>query len=305
MSTETLHTVRDFIRYAITRFEQGNVFYGHGTDNASDEAVALIGGWLRLPMESFGQFLDCQLTTEEKKTLSSLIDQRVIQRVPVPYLTQRAWFSGLEFEIDETALIPRSPIAELIGNQFSPWVDPDQVTSILDLCTGGGCIAIACNYAFPDATVEASDLSEKALTLAKKNCSRHQANIKLTQSDLFTEVSKGPFDIIVSNPPYVGDAEISTLPEEYHHEPRMALFSEHNGLQIPVKIMADAANYLNPEGILVLEVGNSKEILEQAFPDIPFLWIDFEHGGDGVLLMTQEELTSFQPLFDQYNSSHN
>ncbi len=305
MSTEPLHTVRDYIRYAITRFEQANIFYGHGTDNAADEAVALIGGWLRLPIESFGQFLDCQLTGEEKNTLGTLIDQRVNQRIPVPYLTHRAWFSGLEFEIDEAALIPRSPIAELIENQFAPWVNPDEVSSILDLCTGCGCIAIACAYAFPDAIVEAADLSADALSLAQKNCTRHQLNLTLTQSDLFAQVSQESFDIIVTNPPYVGDAEIAMLPKEYHHEPRMALFSEHDGLQIPIKIMANAANYLKPEGILVMEVGNSKEILEEAFPDIPFFWIDFERGGDGVLLMTQKELISFQPLFDQYNLMHN
>lgn len=287
-----LQTIRDFIRFATSQFHQEGLYFGHGTDNAWDEAVALTLHTLHLPHNIDRAVLDANLTQEEKNKLLTLISMRVEKRIPVPYLTHEAWFSGLSFYVDERVLIPRSPIAELIENQFAPWIEPDQVHNILDLCTGSGCIAIACAKAFTDAQVDASDISNEALAVAKINVLRHFVadQVELLESDLFNGLPNKKYDIIVSNPPYVSAEEMSELPKEYHHEPRLGLAAGDDGLDIATRIIRDAVKYLQPHGILVVEVGNSEFSLAEKYPEIPFTWLEFERGGGGVFVLTAEQL---------------
>lgn len=289
---QELKTVRDFIRHAASHFNASGIYYGHGTDNAWDEAVALVLHTLHLPHNVNQTVLDANLIQEERSRLFELIDQRVSKRIPVPYLTHEAWFSGMPFYVDERVLIPRSPIAELIENQFQPWIDPENVNSILDLCTGSGCIAIACAMAFPEARVDASDISAEALAVAKINILRHgvEEQVRLLESDLFTSLPKHKYDIIVSNPPYVSADEMLSLPPEYLHEPKGGLAAGKEGLDFAVRILREAADYLQPHGIIIVEVGNSEYALAERFPEIPFTWIDFQRGGGGVFLLTAEQV---------------
>lgn len=294
-----LKTIRDFIRFATSCFNEAGLYYGHGTDNAWDESVALVLHALHLPHNISRMILDAHLTKDECSELLNLIDKRVRLKIPVPYLTHEAWFAGLSFYVDERVLIPRSPIAELIEGQFMPWVEPDQVNDILDLCTGSGCIAIACAKAFPQAEVDASDLSHDALAVAKINVLRHDVEdqVHLHESDLFNHLPRKKYDIIVSNPPYVSAEEIATLPREYLHEPQMALAAGKEGLDIVVRILREAHLYLKKHGILVVEVGNSELALINKFPHIPFTWLDFQRGGGGVFLLTAEQLETHQQDF--------
>ncbi|WP_114833937.1 50S ribosomal protein L3 N(5)-glutamine methyltransferase [Aquicella lusitana] len=294
-----LKTIRDFIRYATSRFNETGLYYGHGTDNAWDEAVALVLHTLHLPHSINPAVLDAHLTQKEQTLLFELIEERVIKRIPVPYLTHEAWFANLSFYVDERVLIPRSPIAELIENHFEPWVIAEDVHHILDLCTGSGCIAIACAKAFPAAEIDASDISPDALAVAKINVLRHDVEdqVKLYESDLFASLPKQKYDIIVSNPPYVSAEEMTTLPPEYLHEPKEGLLGGNEGLDFAVRILRHALEYLNPNGILVVEVGNSEFALAERFPDVPFTWLEFERGGGGVFLLTAEQLQTHQKLF--------
>lgn len=287
-----LQTIRDFLRWATSRFNEASLYYGHGTDNAWDEAIALILHTLHLPHDIDPAVLDAHLTEKERTQLLQLIQRRINERIPVPYLTHEAWFTGLPFYVDERVLIPRSPIAELIENQFSPWIDPDQVHHILDLCTGSGCIAIASAKAFPDAMVDASDVSVDALAVAKMNVLRHQVEdqVNLIQSDLFNEIPQKKYDIIVSNPPYVDADDFSSLPEEYRYEPILGLKAGQDGLDMARVILQQAKRYLNPNGILIVEVGNSEVALAEQFPEIPFTWLEFQRGGGGVFLLRATEL---------------
>ncbi len=293
MDMSNLRTIRDFLRFATSCFNEAGLVYGHGTENAWDEAVALILPTLHLSQDIDRSILDASLTDSEREKVSQLIGRRVSERVPVPYLTHEAWFADLTFYVDERVLIPRSPIAELIENQFQPWIDPDQVHRILDLCTGSGCIAIACAKAFPDSIVDASDISTDALAVAKINVLRHDLvdHVNLHRSDLFTDLPNSKYDIIVSNPPYVDAADMAALPAEYHHEPTLGLAAGEEGLDIVLKILKNANHYLNPKGILIVEVGNSEYALAEAFPHIPFTWLEFQRGGGGVFLLTAEQLS--------------
>lgn len=287
-----LKTIRDYIRFATSQFNEAGLYYGHGTDNAWDEASALVLHSLHLPHTINPTILDANLTNDEQAKIWDLIHQRATKRIPVSYLTHEAWFSGLAFYVDERVLIPRSPIAELIENQFSPWIMPDEVTDILDLCTGSGCIAIACAKAFPEANVDASDISSDALAVAKINVLRHtvEEQVHLIQSDLFNELPLKKYDIIVSNPPYVSLDEMASLPQEYRHEPALGLEAGNEGLDCALRILKQAERYLKPTGILVVEVGNSEIALAEHFPNIPFTWLEFQHSEGGVFLLTAEQL---------------
>ncbi len=293
MLTDDLYTVRDFIRFATSQFNENGLFYGHGTDNAWDEAVALILSTLHLPYDiNPSLILDAKLTLPEKKLLTERIEQRIKARMPVPYLTNEAWFAGLSFYVDERVLIPRSPIAELIENHFSPWLMIPEPLKILDLCTGSGCIAIALAKAFSESIVHATDISNDALSVAKTNILRHHVEDQVTlyQSDIFDDLPAQTYDLIVSNPPYVDAYDMADLPPEFHHEPKLGLASGEDGLDCVSRILNSAKKYLNPEGILIVEVGNSEIALAEKFPDLPFTWVEFTRGGGGVFLLRREDL---------------
>ncbi|HEX4044383.1 MAG TPA: 50S ribosomal protein L3 N(5)-glutamine methyltransferase [Gammaproteobacteria bacterium] len=287
-----LYTIRDFIRFAASCFTEAGLVYGHGTDNAWDEATALVLHTLHLPHNSPMHVLDARLIKAEQLQLITLIDQRITKKLPLPYLTHEAWFAGMSFYVDERVLIPRSPIAELIEQQFEPWIAPEETTAILDLCTGSGCIAIACAKFFPQAQVDASDISTDALAVAKINLLRHavEEQVHLVQSDLFAELPTKKYDVIISNPPYVSMSEMAGLPAEYLHEPAHALAAGEHGLDIVTHILRQAKTYLKPHGILVVEVGNSEEALIKHYPTLPFIWPEFERGGDGVFILPAEAL---------------
>lgn len=295
-----LKTIRDFLRFAASRFNEAGLYYGHGTDNAWDEAITLLLHALHLPHHLFPHIVNANLIAEECTQLLHLIEQRVEKRIPVPYLTHEAWFANLAFYVDERVLIPRSPLAELIENHFQPWItEAEQVQDILDLCTGSGCIAIACAKYFPDAQIDASDISSDALAVAKINLLRHglEEQVNLYQADLFATLPKKKYDIIVSNPPYVSQEEMLALPREYQHEPALGLAAGSQGLDIVMRILKQASDYLKPQGILVVEVGNSETALMECLPDVPFTWLEFERGGDGVFLMTAEQLRLYSNVF--------
>ncbi|HIG65148.1 MAG TPA: 50S ribosomal protein L3 N(5)-glutamine methyltransferase [Methyloprofundus sp.] len=298
---QTLVTVRDYIRWAASRFSEAKLFHGHGTATPLDDAAALVLHTLHLPYNLSESYFSARLTEDERHKLVDLINRRINTRIPSAYLMHEAVFAGLDFYVDERVLVPRSPIAELIREQFSPWVDADQVLQILDLCTGSACIAIACAYAFPDAHVDAVDLSEDALEVAKINVAKHEVEEQLTlyHSDLFKALPAKKYDLIVSNPPYVAIAEWEQLPDEFHAEPEMGFTGGESGLDLVIKILVDAADHINDQGVLIIEVGSSAQTLQTQFPDAPFYWLDFEHGGDGVFLLTAEQVFAFNELFKE------
>lgn len=298
--TSELHTIRDYIRWASSRFNEAGLTYGHGTESAWDEAVALILHTLHLPHDINPAIIDARLTRQEKETISKLIQRRIKDHIPVAYLTHEAWFAGMPFYVDERVLIPRSPLAELIENQFQPWIEPHSVHDILDLCTGSGCIAIACAKTFPEANVSGSDVSKDALAVAQINVTRYglEDQIQLYQSDLFQSLPQKTYDIIVSNPPYVDAEEMATLPKEFLHEPNLGLAGGPHGLDFALTILQQAPNFLSPQGILVVEVGNSEYALREQFADIPFMWLEFQRGGGGVFLLTAKQVIDCQRLLE-------
>jgi len=297
---QELVSVRDCLRFAVSHFRQADLYYGHGTDNDWDEALSLVLQALYLPMSAGDELLDAKLLVSERESLIDLFKQRIEQRVPVPYLVNQAWFCGLPFYVDERVLIPRSPIGEMIQNNFQPWYQGEYPERILDLCSGSGCIGIACATAYEQAEVVLADLSEDALDVAEINIQKHGLEpwVSTQASDLFQAI-EGRFDIIVTNPPYVDEQDFSAMPSEYQHEPSMALTSGTLGLDHPLQILREAADYLNDDGILVLEVGNSGYQLEVCYPDVAFNWVEFEQGGHGVLVISREELLFYQEALAQ------
>lgn len=289
---QNLRTVNDLIRWGASRFGEAQVHFGHGTDNAVDEAAHLTLHALHLPPTLPPALYGAALTDLEVQRVMRLLERRITERRPAAYLTGDAWFCGLPFHVDERVLIPRSPIAELIGQHFEPWVDPDRVSRILDLCTGSGCIAIACAHVFPDAQVDASDLSPDALEVARLNVERHHVGerVALYQSDLFAAHAGQRYDLVVGNPPYVDADEMAALPDEFRHEPVIGLTAGTDGLDFALRILHDAVDHLAEDGVLVCEVGASAPALGDLLPDLPLSWIEFEHGGDGVFVIDCQSL---------------
>ncbi len=285
-------TVRELIQRTEKQFTKADLFYGHGTDNALDEAFYLVMTAADLAFDCDEETLDKTIQQNMLTHIENLIDKRVNQRIPVAYLVNKAWFAGQQFYVDERVLIPRSPFAELITSQFTPWIPYDKVKSILDIGTGSACIAIACAYAFPDAVIDAVDIDDDAIEVANINISSHKldARVRGTKSDLFEQLENKKYDLIISNPPYVGNDEMQTLPEEYSHEPGHALEANDNGLELVEQILKQASVYLNDGGIIAVEVGNSMEALIEKYPEMPFTWLEFEYGGEGVFLLNKSDL---------------
>jgi len=274
------------------RFARARLNFGHGTDNALDEAAALVFHALKLDHAQAPGVYTKVVRPAGARRVRALFARRIRERIPSAYLMRRMWFMGLEFHVDERVLVPRSPIAQLIARGFAPWIDARRVRSILDVGTGSGCIAIACAKVFPRSTVHAVDISSTALNVARRNIRRHRlvSRVSAVRSDLFAQLAGRRYDVIVSNPPYVGEREYRSLPAEYRHEPRIGLLSGRDGLDSVRVILREAADHLKPAGVLICEVGNSEVALQQAFPRVPFTWLDFEEGGGGVFALTREQL---------------
>ena len=290
--------VAELINELAERLDGAGIFFGHGTDNAYDEAAELVFFAAGLHHELAAECYEHELQPEQARLARELAERRIDTRVPAAYLTHRMWFAGHEFHVDERVLVPRSPIAELIHQQFDPWIDPLQVKRILDIGTGSGCIAVACALAFPDAIVDAADVSQDALAVTAINIERYQlqSRVQAVQSDVFSALTGRRYDLIVSNPPYVSHAEMAELPEEYRREPELGLRAGNDGLDIVRRILSQAEAHLTPHGVLVVEVGDSEQALSEAFPTVPFTWLEFEYGGGGVFVLTVEQLHECREL---------
>lgn len=291
-AASTLLTIRDLLRFAISRFNEAELSYGHGSSNAHDEAAYLILSTLKLPIDTLEPYLDARLLPGEVETVLDIIARRAVERVPAAYLTHEAWQGEFNFYVDERVLVPRSFIYELMGEPLEPWIEhPELVHRALDLCTGSGCLAIQLAHHYPDAQVDAVDISLDALEVASINIENYglQERIQLIHSDM-TEGLEEPYDLIISNPPYVDQESVDELPEEYLHEPELALGSGRDGLDATRVILAEASCLLNPKGVLLVEIGHNRDVLEAAYPQLPFVWLETS-GGDGfVFLLTREDL---------------
>ena len=288
-----LHTDRDFIRYAVSRFNAAQLFFGHGSDNAWDEAVYLTLHTLHLPLDRLEPFLDARLLAHEREALLDIYNRRCQERLPAAYLTHEAWLGEHRFYVDDRVIVPRSFIAELLDEQLAPWVEnPYEVVSALDLCTGSGCLAILAALAFPEAEVDAVDLSADALTVAERNVADYHLGdrIQLIRSDAFAKLKGKSYDLIISNPPYVDADSVAALPPEYLHEPELALGSGDDGLDFTRIILREAKKHLNPEGLLVVEIGHNRAALEDAYPELPFTWLDTAAGDEFVFLLHAADL---------------
>jgi len=290
-----LRTVRDLVRWGASEFGRAGLHFGHGSDNALDESFHLVTWALKLPHDLPAAYLDAAVTPAERAHVLALLRRRVKTRKPAAYLTGEAYFAGLPFIVDERAIVPRSPIAELIGHRFEPWLKAAP-RRILDLCAGSGCIGIACALAFPDAEVDAVELDPDALELLRANVARYDlaARVQAIRSDLFAKLKGRRYELIVSNPPYVPDARWRQMPAEYRHEPRQALTAGADGMSVVARILRDAPAHLAPDGVLVCEVGGSVPEFDRRFPQIPVIWPDFERGGDGVFVIARDDLEEWR-----------
>lgn len=291
--TQPYQTLRDLLRHAVTRFNTEGLFFGHGNSSAYDEAAYLILHTLKLPLDKLDPFLDARLLPEEISDVLAMIDRRTSERLPAAYLTNEAWLTDYRFYVDQRVIVPRSFIAEIIPEQFQPWVtDPDAVTNVLELCTGSGCLAIMLADAFPNAQVDAVDLSTDALEVAKKNVAEYelQDRITLYHSDLYDKLPTKKYDLIITNPPYVNSTSMSTLPAEYKAEPQMALAGGDDGMDLVRRIVAGAKERLTPQGALVVEIGNEFAHAEAAFTELELTWLSTSAGDEAVFLVTAEQL---------------
>lgn len=288
-----LETLRDWLRFAVSRFNQAKLFFGHGSDDPYDEAAYLILHTLHLPPDQLEPFLDARLTENERAEVLNIIQRRVEQRVPAAYLTHEAFLGDFKFYVDERVIVPRSFIAELLREQLKPWIaEPEEIGSVLDMCTGSGCLAILAAYAFPNARVDAVDLSPDALAVAERNVGDYalQDQIELIESDLFTSLDGRTYDLIISNPPYVNAESVAELPREYLHEPKLSLGSGEDGLDATRVILAHAAEHLTDNGILIVEIGHNREALEAAYPNLPFTWLEVSAGDEHVFMLHRNDL---------------
>ncbi|MFZ6744494.1 50S ribosomal protein L3 N(5)-glutamine methyltransferase [Undibacterium sp. JH2W] len=292
----TFLTLRDLLRYAVTRFNKEKLFFGHGSANALDEAAYLLLHTLHLPLDKIEPFLDAHLLPSEIDAVLHVIDRRAVDRVPASYITNEAWLGTYNFYVDERVIVPRSFIAELIPEHFSPWVtDPDSITNILELCTGSGCLPIMLADMFSEAHVDAVDISKDALEVAKRNVATYelQDRITLIESDLYSNVPNKKYDLIITNPPYVNSGSMAKLPKEYTHEPQIALAGGDDGMDLVRKIVAGAAQRLTEDGLLMVEIGNERAFAEAAFPELNLTWLSTSAGDDMVFLVEADQLSNF------------
>ena len=288
-----LHTIRDWLRYAVSRFEEAGIFYGHGTANAYDEAAWLILSALHLPQDTLENFFDAVILEQERRKLAHLIERRVTERIPTAYLVREAWLKGYKFYVDERVIIPRSFIAELLENSLSPWVEyPDMIESAADICTGSGCLGILLADAFPSADIDVVDISSDAIAVANINIANYglQDRVHAIKSDMFTSLAGKTYDLIISNPPYVDASSMASLPAEYRNEPQGALGSGIGGLDHTDTLLREAPKHLNDGGLLVVEIGHNRDALLEAYPELPFTWLEVEAGNEFVFLLTKEQL---------------
>jgi ribosomal protein L3 glutamine methyltransferase len=291
---EELFTIRDWLRFTVSQFEESGIFFGHGADNSYDEAVWLILSALHLPHDTLDNFLDAVITESERKHLAHLIEQRITKRTPTAYLVREAWLRGYKFYVDERVIVPRSFIAELLEDGLQPWIEyPELVNSAVDICTGSGCLGVLLADAFPDAQIDVVDISPDAIAVANINIANYglQERISAIESDMFTALAGKQYDVMISNPPYVDAPSMAQLPAEYRNEPQIALGSGDAGLDHTHTILREAAHYLNDNGILVVEIGHNRDALLEAYPDLPFTWLETSSGNQFVFLLTKEQLT--------------